>query len=101
MIRLMFGLRAPRNPVRGFDVAGTVESVGTDEARLRPGDEVFGSVGLRSRQGRSPSTWPPAPTESGAVTPVLDRTHPLSGAREAVRTVQDGHARGKTVLTVG
>ena len=42
LIRLGFGLRAPRQRVRGSDVAGTVEAVGTNVTRFRPGDEVFG-----------------------------------------------------------
>lgn len=45
-LRLMgsigLGLRAPKNPVRGSDVAGVVEATGKDVTRFRPGDEVFG-----------------------------------------------------------
>jgi NADPH:quinone reductase-like Zn-dependent oxidoreductase len=37
-----FGLRAPKNPVIGSDVAGVVETVGDKVSRFRPGDEVFG-----------------------------------------------------------
>jgi NADPH:quinone reductase-like Zn-dependent oxidoreductase len=37
-----FGLRAPKNGVRGTEVAGCVEAVGSDVTTLHPGDEVFG-----------------------------------------------------------
>ena len=44
-VRLATGLRRPKHGVPGFDVAGTVEAVGSTVTALRPGDEVFG-VGL-------------------------------------------------------
>jgi NADPH:quinone reductase-like Zn-dependent oxidoreductase len=37
-----YGLRAPKNPVLGADVAGVVEAAGNDVIRFQPGDEVFG-----------------------------------------------------------
>ena len=43
LFRPAYGLTKPRNPVRGSDVAGSVMAVGTEVARLRVGDEVFGS----------------------------------------------------------
>jgi NADPH:quinone reductase-like Zn-dependent oxidoreductase len=38
--------------------------------------------------------------ESGAVRPVLDRQYALAEAPEALRRQGQGHARGKTTLTV-
>lgn len=38
--------------------------------------------------------------ESGAVTPVVDRTYPLSATAAAVRRMTDGQARGKIVVDV-
>ena len=37
-----YGLRAPKNPVLGMDLAGVVEAVGSGVSRFGPGDEVFG-----------------------------------------------------------
>nr|WP_127892054.1 NAD(P)-dependent alcohol dehydrogenase [Streptomyces sp. S10(2018)] len=38
--------------------------------------------------------------ENGQLTPVVGRTFALADAAEAVRHVEEGHARGKTVITV-
>jgi NADPH:quinone reductase-like Zn-dependent oxidoreductase len=38
--------------------------------------------------------------EAGTLTPVIDRTHPLSETAEAIRYVEREHARAKVVLTV-
>jgi NADPH:quinone reductase-like Zn-dependent oxidoreductase len=39
-----FGLRAPKTPIRGRDLAGTVVAVGAKVTRFKPGDEVFGTA---------------------------------------------------------
>ena len=38
--------------------------------------------------------------EAGKITPVIDRTYPLSDTAEAMGLVGEGHARGKVVITV-
>ena len=38
--------------------------------------------------------------EAGELTPVIDRTYPLSEAPQAIGFLEQGHARGKVVLTV-
>lgn len=38
--------------------------------------------------------------EAGKVTPVIDRTYPLSEVPDAIRYLEQGHARGKVVITV-
>ena len=38
--------------------------------------------------------------EAGKLTPVLDRTYPLADTAEGLRRVEQGHARGKVVITV-
>ena len=40
-VRLLFGVRAPRNHRIGIDVAGVVEAVGPDATRFKAGDHVF------------------------------------------------------------
>lgn len=41
-VRLASGIRRPRNPVPGRDVAGTVVAVGAMVTRFSPGDQVYG-----------------------------------------------------------
>jgi NADPH:quinone reductase-like Zn-dependent oxidoreductase len=38
--------------------------------------------------------------EAGKVTPVIDRTYPLSETPQAIRYLAAGHALGKVVITV-
>jgi NADPH:quinone reductase-like Zn-dependent oxidoreductase len=38
--------------------------------------------------------------QSGKVKPVIDRTYPLSQIAEAIRYLEQGHARGKVIITI-
>ena len=42
LLRLIFGIRRPKQPIAGRDVAGTVAAVGSAVTRFAVGDEVFG-----------------------------------------------------------
>lgn len=39
--------------------------------------------------------------EAGKVKPVMDKSYPLSKVPEAIRYLEEGHARGKVVITIG
>lgn len=47
--RLALGVRRPRQPILGTDLAGVVEAVGAGVTRFRPGDAVVGFPGARMR----------------------------------------------------
>ena len=39
--------------------------------------------------------------EAGKLTPVIDRVYPMQALPEAMRYLEEGHARGKVVVTTG
>lgn len=43
LVRLMMGLRKPRDPRLGVDVAGRIAAVGRNVIGFKPGDDVFGT----------------------------------------------------------
>jgi NADPH:quinone reductase-like Zn-dependent oxidoreductase len=75
-------------------VAGILRAVAANafvSQRLRP---------LPSRQDRAELLAVTGLIEDGKLTPVVDRTYPLANAVEGLRHVEQGHARGKAVITV-
>ena len=101
LLRLGFGLRRPKNPVLGVDVAGTVVAVGSAVTRFSAGDEVFGfgkgsfaeyTVAREDRLARKPKN---ASFEQAAVVPVSAATA-LQALRDVGRVEQ-----GQSVLILG
>src|SRR5215208_2724530 len=96
-----YGLRAPKNPVIGSDVAGVVEAVGKNVSKFEPGDEVFGiGKGSYAEYARAPEDkLAPMPAnltfEQAAVVAIMGST-----ALQALR--DQGKAEpGQEVLIIG
>ncbi|MGD0367235.1 MAG: NAD(P)-dependent alcohol dehydrogenase [Acidobacteriaceae bacterium] len=57
LLRIGIGLRTPRSPQLGVDVAGQVEEVGSNVTRFKPGDDVFGACrGAFAEYARAPES---------------------------------------------
>src|SRR5829696_4611083 len=96
-----YGLRAPKNPVIGSDLAGVVEAVGKDVSRFQPGVEVFGiGKGSYAEYARAPEDkLAPKPAnltfEQAAVLAIMGST-----ALQALRD-QGKVEPGQEVLIIG
>ena len=95
VLRLMTGLRRPKNSRLGTDVAGEVEAVGTKVTHFKPGDEVFGvcegAFAEYACTSESSLAVKPAnvPFEQAASAPVAALTA-LQGLRDKGK-IQRGH----------
>jgi NADPH:quinone reductase-like Zn-dependent oxidoreductase len=125
LVRVMgIGLRKPKTRVRGMDAAGTVEAAGRNVTQFNQGDPVYGTcdgsfaeyacaraerlapkpANLSFEQAAavpvSGMTALSGLRDAGKLRPVIYGTYPLSEAPQAIRYLEQGHARGKVVLTV-
>ena len=62
------------------------------------GNKKLGNLSMKANKGDL--IFMKGLLEAGKVTPVIDRTYPLSEVPEAMRYLEEGHARGKVVITV-
>jgi NADPH:quinone reductase-like Zn-dependent oxidoreductase len=100
-VRLAFGVRAPRNRIRGSELAGRVEAVGRGVTTLQPGDEVFGiGAGTFAEYAVAP-VGKLAPKPVG-LTFAQAAALPVS-ASTALQAVRDhgGVTAGQKVLVIG
>jgi NADPH:quinone reductase-like Zn-dependent oxidoreductase len=67
---------------------------------LSPFMRQHGSMSVASPNNKN-LTFLKELVESGKVRPVIDRTYPLSETSEAFRYMEQSHAQGKIVITVG
>jgi NADPH:quinone reductase-like Zn-dependent oxidoreductase len=58
LMRLAFGIRAPRKGIIGMIAAGEIESVGREVTSFKPGDQVFGMDGFRAGTYAEKVCWP-------------------------------------------
>lgn len=65
------GVRKPKNPVPGTDLAGVVVAVGENVTRFRPGDQVFGETikGMQWVNGGAYAEYATAPEDCLALKP--------------------------------
>jgi NADPH:quinone reductase-like Zn-dependent oxidoreductase len=96
VLRLGFGLARPRQPVRGRDIAGTVEAVGGKATRWSPGAAVYGELpagGFAEYAVAAEDALAPKPASLGfaesAAVPLAGITA-LQGLRD-VGGIQPGH----------
>lgn len=99
-VRLAMGVRRPRQPVPGRDVAGVVVSVGAGVTRFAPGDEVYGvapgsfaeyAVAAEDKLARKPANLTFA---QAAIVPI--------SAGTALQAIEAGRLEaGQSVLVTG
>ena len=97
----MYGLRTPKNGIRGTDVAGQVEAVGSAVTLFRPGDDVFGWCrGGFAEYAAASEDW--LAVKPANLTFEQAATLPMAGsvALQALRNHADVHV-GQKVLVNG
>jgi len=101
--RSLFAYRRALKPGGVYVMAGGGGSQILQSLFLRPVLSRIGSkkmLGLLARMKNKDLVFLNELLENGKIAPVIDRRYPLSAAADAIRYLEEGHARGKVVLTV-
>lgn len=102
LVRLAFGMRGPRQPIRGMDVAGTVVSVGDGVSIDRLGEEII--VELSGGGGLAPFAVVRADRLAGRpadLDPVVAATLPIAGGTAVQALDLATVSAGQRVLVLG
>jgi NADPH:quinone reductase-like Zn-dependent oxidoreductase len=111
LILVMGGNRSLSQLKRALRPGGTLVPVGTEGGNRWVGGKAWIQAMLLSRLVRHLRPLASEPNqadlqflaeliEAGKITPVIDKTLPLSEVPDAIRYLHEGHARGKVVITV-
>ncbi len=101
LMRLGFGLRAPRNPVAGMEVAGTVVAYGAAVTGISVGEQVYGVARGSFAEYAVARTNQLAPTP-GNLTAAQAAVVPISAATALHALCQAGRLQaGQSVLITG
>jgi NADPH:quinone reductase-like Zn-dependent oxidoreductase len=113
LIFQLAGTRSPSECRRALTSNGTlVISSGESEGHwIGPVDRVIKALMLSPFVSQKMASFTVKPSredlqllkqfiEDGTLTPVIDRTYPLAQVPEAISYLEEGHARGKVVITV-
>jgi NADPH:quinone reductase-like Zn-dependent oxidoreductase len=113
LIFQLAGTRSPSECRRALTPEGTLVQIsGESDGRwIGPVDRIVKALVLSPFVSQKMASFTVEPNredlrflkqliEDGKLTPVIDRTYPLSEVPEAIRYLENGHARGKVVITV-
>ena len=113
LIFQLAGTRSPSECRRALTSKGTLVQIsGDSDGRwIGPVDRIVKALVLSPFVSQKMASFTVKPNkedlqflkqliEAGTLTPVIDRTYPLSEVPEAIRYLENGHARGKVVITV-
>ena len=125
-LRIMLGLRKPRNPILGNYFAGVIEATGNDVSKFQNGQNVFGAAGLRMgayaehlciADSCTMVTMPinmsfagereeellelKRMIAAGKIAATVDKIYPMAEAAEAHRRVETEQRLGTVAISVG